>query len=137
MHMTPKKLLSLYGLKWNPFLPETPNEALLALEETTTFIWRVENLLSEGGIALITGEPGAGKSSALRLLEERLNSIPEINVAKIERPQSKLTDFYSELSQGFDIGVNPRNRLSSFRIMREEWRSHIAATLMRPTVLID
>ena len=137
MHMTPKKLLSLFGLKWNPFQPETPNEALVALDETATFIWRIENLLSEGGIALVTGEPGAGKSTALRLTEDRLLAIPEVSLSKIERPQSRLTDFYAELSDGFNISINPRNRLGSFRQIREEWRSHITATLTRPTVLID
>lgn len=28
--MNAKKLLSLWGLKWNPFSPELPSEALLA-----------------------------------------------------------------------------------------------------------
>ena len=66
------KLLSLHGLKWNPFSPDVPTEALLVTPRLDHFGWRVEHLAREGGFALITGEPGLGKSVALRLLAERL-----------------------------------------------------------------
>ena len=66
--MNSKKLLALYGLKWNPFSPELPSEALLATPKIEHFAWRVEQLVQEGGFALITGESGTGKSVALRIV---------------------------------------------------------------------
>ncbi len=39
--MNNKKLLALYGLKWNPFTPELPVEALLASPRMEEFAWRV------------------------------------------------------------------------------------------------
>ena len=66
--MNTKKLLSLWGLKWNPFSPEVPSEALLATNKIENFAWRVEQLVQEGGFALITGESGTGKSVALRIV---------------------------------------------------------------------
>jgi type II secretory pathway predicted ATPase ExeA len=59
-----KKLLSLYGLKWNPFAPDVPVEALLSTPKVDNFCWRIENLAREGGFALVTGDPGTGKSVA-------------------------------------------------------------------------
>ena len=38
-----KPLLALYGLKWNPFAPELPTEALLATAHIEHFLWRVEH----------------------------------------------------------------------------------------------
>ena len=70
--MNSKKLLALYGLKWNPFSPELPGEALLATPKIEHFAWRVEQLVQEGGFALITGESGSGKSVALRIVAGRL-----------------------------------------------------------------
>jgi hypothetical protein len=55
-----KKLLSLYGLKWNPFAPDVPVEALHVPPRIDSFCWRVEQLAGEGGFALVTGQPGAG-----------------------------------------------------------------------------
>ena len=34
------------------------------------FAWRVEQLVQEGGFALITGESGTGKSVALRIVAD-------------------------------------------------------------------
>jgi general secretion pathway protein A len=51
-----QKLLGLYGLKFNPFSPELPTEALLQTSRVDSFCWRVENsLVREGGFALISG----------------------------------------------------------------------------------
>jgi general secretion pathway protein A len=71
-----KKLLALYGLKWNPFSPELPIEALHTAPKVESFCWRVEQgLIREGGFALITGDPGTGKSVVLRMLAERLGQV--------------------------------------------------------------
>jgi general secretion pathway protein A len=47
-----QKLLALYGLKWNPFTPEVPTEALYVLPKVENFCWRIEQAhLREGGFA--------------------------------------------------------------------------------------
>ena len=43
-----KKHLALYGLKWNPFAPDVPVEALHVTPRIQSFCWRVEQLASEG-----------------------------------------------------------------------------------------
>ena len=75
--MNTKKLLSLWGLKWNPFSLELPGEALLVTPRIEHFAWRVEQLVQEGGFALITGDSGTGKSVALRIVAGRLGAVPE------------------------------------------------------------
>ena len=55
------QLLALYGLKWNPFTPELPLEALRVTPKLENFCWRIEQaLVREGGFALIQGDPGTG-----------------------------------------------------------------------------
>ena len=86
--MNAKKLLSLWGLKWNPFSPELPSEGLLVTAKIENFAWRVEQLVQEGGFALISGESGTGKSVALRIVAERLAALRDVVVGVLERPQS-------------------------------------------------
>ena len=65
-----KKMLALYGLKWNPFAPDVPVEALHVTRRIESFCWRVQQLVGEGGFALVTGAPGTGKSVTLRTERE-------------------------------------------------------------------
>ncbi len=69
--MQRKKLLSLYGLKWNPFTPEVPNDGLFTTARIESFAMRIETRVHDGGFALITGEPGCGKWIALRGIEQQ------------------------------------------------------------------
>ena len=119
------KLLALYGLKWNPFAPEVPTEALWKTSEVEHFCWRIETLAREGGFALITGEPGSGKSVTLRLLAQRLDALRDLKVGVLTRPHSSLTDFYREMGDLFGLPLSPHNRWAGTRVLRECWQSHI------------
>jgi type II secretory pathway predicted ATPase ExeA len=133
-----KKLLSLFGLKWNPFLPGIPIESVLVTSRIENFCWSVENhLVRDGGFAMVTGDPGTGKSIAMRLLAERLSRVGEITVASLDYPQSTLADFYRELGDLFGLQLRPHNRWAGFKALRERWQAHIESTLIRPVLLVD
>jgi type II secretory pathway predicted ATPase ExeA len=132
------KLLALYGLKWNPFSPELPTEALLVSPKIDSFCWRVENaLVREGGFALISGEPGSGKSVVLRLLAGRLSKLHGLVVGVLSHPSSRLADVYRELGELFGIELRPHNRWATFKSLRERWLAHMHETRLRPVLLID
>jgi general secretion pathway protein A len=135
--MNAKKLLSLWGLKWNPFSPELPSEALLVTAKIESFAWRVEQLVQEGGFALISGESGTGKSVALRILAERLAALRDVVVGVLQRPQSKNADFYRELGDIFSVKLSPSNRWGGFKALRERWKAHVASARIKPVLLID
>jgi len=135
--MNGKKLLSLWGLKWNPFSPELPSEGLLVTPKIESFAWRVEQLVQEGGFALISGESGTGKSVALRIVAERLSTLRDVVVGVLERPQSKNADFYRELGEIFSVKLRPSNRYGGFRALRERWKAHVASSRIKPVLLVD
>jgi type II secretory pathway predicted ATPase ExeA len=132
-----KKLLALFGLKWNPFSPDVPTDALLLAPRVESFCWRVENLAREGGFALVTGTPGIGKSVALRLLVERLAALREIKIGVMVRPHSGVSDFYRELGDLFGVQLSPHNRWAGAKVLRERWQAHIDAALVRPVLVAD
>lgn len=132
-----KKLLNLYGLKFNPFAPNVPATALLPTPPIEHFCWRIEQQLGEGGFALTTGDPGSGKSAALRLLAERLGAVRDLSVGVLTRPQANLADFYRELGHLFGVPLSPHNRWNSAKVLREKWLAHIDAGVHRPVLLVD
>ena len=131
------KLQALYGLKFQPFRPDIPSQALFVTPAVDTFCRRFEFSLAEGGFAMVTGDPGAGKSIALRVLDDRLKSRSDLVVGTIERPVGRASDFYRELGDLFGVPLGAHNRWAGFKALRARWSEHIAATLTRPVLIID
>lgn len=132
-----KKLLSLYGLKWNPFAADVPVEALYVGARLDSFCWRVEQLIGEGGFALVTGLPGLGKSVTLRVLVERLSGLRDARLGVLTRPQAGMADFYREMGALFGVQLHPHNRWGGAKVLRERWQEHIDAALCRPVLIVD
>lgn len=133
-----KKLLALYGLKFNPFTPDVPTDALHLYPRLEQFCWRMEHaFIRDGGFAMISGDPGTGKSGALRLLEARLSHVRDTQVAVMAHTSAGLADFYRELGDIFDVPLSPHNRWNGFKSLRERWISHMESTLLRPVLFID
>ena len=133
-----RELLTFYGLKCNPFATDLPVESLMATPAVESFCRRIEHhFVRQGGFAMITGEPGTGKSVALRLLTHRLERTEGLRVAVLTHPSSKLGDFYREMGDLFGIELMPSNRWGGFRDLRERWLAHLDDTRMRPLVLVD
>jgi len=132
-----KKLLALYSLKYNPFSAEIPTSALFLTPATESFCWRIENQVGEGGFALVSGEPGSGKSAALRILVDRLSGLQDVVVGLLSRPQASVADFYRELGYLFGVALSPHNRWSGAKALREKWQAQIEASLYRPVLIID
>jgi type II secretory pathway predicted ATPase ExeA len=133
-----QKLLALYGLKFNPFSPELPVEAIYVPPKIESFCWRIEHAqIREGGFAMVHGDPGSGKSVVLRLLAQRLKCLPDVTVGAINHPQSSLADFYRELGDVFGVGLRPSNRWGGFKALRERWLTHMESTRCRAVLLVD
>jgi len=132
-----KKLLGLYGLKFNPFSQEVPPSALLDTPQIQSFCWRIEQQLGEGGFALALGDPGSGKSAALRILSDRLGTVRDLCLGLLTRPQASLSDFYRELGHLFGVSLSPHMRWNSSKVLREKWLAHIEASVHRPVLFID
>jgi type II secretory pathway predicted ATPase ExeA len=112
-------------------------EALWVAPPLESFCWRIEQQIGEGGFALVTGDPGSGKSASLRILRDRLSNLRDVQVGILTRPQAGLADFYRELGDLFGVALQPHNRWASAKVLREKWHKHIESCLCRPALLID
>jgi general secretion pathway protein A len=135
--MRDPKLHALYGLKFNPFLPDIPLDALYISGPTESFLSRCESHMTEGGFALLTGAPGLGKSATLRLLDARLSRLRDVLVRRITYPQCRIGDFYRELGDTFGVPLTWSNRWGSFKMVRDKWHDHLEATRIRPVLIVD
>jgi type II secretory pathway predicted ATPase ExeA len=131
------KLQSLYGLKFHPFRPDVPVDALYTSPQVDAFLRRVEIGIADGGYVCVTGDPGTGKSTTMRLLSKRLGALRDVVVGVIEHPQSRTMDFYRELGDLFGVPLQTHNRWGGFKALRARWNEHISTTLSRPVLIFD
>jgi general secretion pathway protein A len=133
-----QKLLALYGLKWNPFTPEVPIEALHVPPKVENFCWRIEQAhLREGGFALIHGDPGPAKASSCACSPSACPDWPTSRSASSIIRRATLSDFYRELGDIFSISIRVSNRWGGFKALRARWLDHLGSASRRPVVLID
>jgi general secretion pathway protein A len=103
------KLLSLYGLKFHPFRPDVPTDALFTTPAVDSYLRRAE----------------------------RLRALPDVVVGTLEHPQSRTSDFYRELADMFGVQLGAHNRWAGFKSLRTRWADHISSTHCRPVLIID
>jgi type II secretory pathway predicted ATPase ExeA len=132
-----KKLQALYGLKWNPFATDTPLEGLQVLSKMERFLYHIEDLVLDGGYAACMGDPGLGKSTLLRILQNRIEKVPNVIVSELSRSQCSVNDFYREIGDLFGVCLKVSNRYGGHKTLRHKWQTHIESTLIRPVLLID
>ncbi len=132
-----RKLNALYGLKWNPFLPGVPSNALYRDARSQSFMQRLELLTETGGFGLVTGPVGSGKSCVLRMLEESLSRVPDLSAVVLTRPQGSVNDFYRELGDLFGLKLNPCNRWGGAKLLRSRWQEHVDQSGKHAVILLD
>ena len=135
--MIDRRLNAEFGLKYHPFTQDIPVENIWCPPALEIFISRMKYLVYRGGYAMISGEPGIGKSKSLQALASKLSEENDILVGVMTRPQSKLYDFYRELGDVFGVNLRPANRYGGFKALRHRWKEHLNTTLYRPVLLID
>ena len=132
-----KQHLSLFGLRFHPFRPGVPIEALLPVPQVDSFCRRVEFAMGDGGYVMVTGDPGTGKSVALRLLAQRPGKHRDVIVGTIDHPQSRVSDFYRELGDAYGVALGAHNRWAGFKALRTRWSDHVTSSMTRPVLIID
>lgn len=128
---------SHYGMTFHPFRSDVPVEAMHTGARLDAFLFRLNQQVRDGGFVAVTGEPGTGKSAALRIAAARLQTIKDVDVGVLTRPQSNNADFYRELGHLFGVSLSPHNRWAGSKVLREKWLAHIDKSRTRPVLVID
>lgn len=99
--------LQFFGLKFNPFTKEIPTEQLFLSQDFKELDSRLKYLQSTRGIGLVAGEPGTGKSTALRKYVNELN--PALyKPAYFSLATVTVLEFY--LGLALELGEQPKHK---------------------------
>ena len=124
-----------FGLKFNPFSKEISTEHLFPSLDLKEFDSRLTYLQTTRGMGLIAGEPGSGKSSALRKYVDTLN--PALfKACYFSLSTVTVLEFYQGLA--LELGEEPKfKKIALFHQIQQAIRSLYLERRITPVIILD
>jgi len=97
-----------FGLEFNPFIKNS-KDIVIETSDYKQIKQRLNFLISSRGFGILTGEPGRGKTTAIRHWAKELNT-SLFQVVYTSLSTLTLNEFYRHLAEAF--GLEPRHRKS-------------------------
>lgn len=94
---------AFFGFKCDPFANDIPAKELLKLPDMVAVKERIDYILNLGGIMLVTGEVGSGKSSSLRWAVSHYHPSQTL-VLPVVANSGSVAEMYKTLA--IEIGIN-------------------------------
>lgn len=124
-----------FGLKFNPFTKEVPVDKLFISEDLLELESRLKYLQNTRGIGLVAGEPGSGKTTALRKYVSELN--PALfKYCYFSLATVTVLEFYQGLA--LELGEVPKfKKLANFHQIQQAINSMYYDRKITPVIILD
>jgi type II secretory pathway predicted ATPase ExeA len=127
---------AFFGLKAEPFPTDLALEHILETPDLLALNERFQFAVSIGAIALVTGEVGAGKSTALRWACAQLHPA-QYRVLWMTASSGSILELYRQLLAELDIDTASCSRAVLTRKIRREITELVRAKKLQPVLIID
>jgi type II secretory pathway predicted ATPase ExeA len=132
----PRGHLSYYGLRDSPFMPIARPELLwLGTAQRTVLATLTTALHRGGGVLLLTGDIGAGKTSLANVLLAGLSG-ESLLIGRISDPGFESSEFFNALTEAFGIS-GTFDTTASFVTRFQELLNSAASNRKRVLVVVD
>lgn len=110
---------AFFGLTKEPFTPDIELDSILKTTALLALSQRVDYVIRIGGIALVTGEVGAGKSTALRWSTGKLHP-SAYKVLWVTATSGSILEVYRQLLAELDIHTASSSRAVLTKLIRND-----------------
>ena len=126
---------AFYSLSKRPFVKEIATKDLFMSDNFTEVKARLDYLKNTRGIGVVVGEPGSGKTTALRLFADSLN--PSLfKIIYFPLSTGTVMDFYKGLASG--LGEKPKTRkVDLFQQIQQAVTSFYQDQKITPVFILD
>lgn len=126
---------SFFGFHREPFGAELKVEETLSTPALKDFTERFEYVVRLGAIGLLTGEVGAGKSTALRFASSRLHP-SQFHTLWLTASSGSILETYRQLAAALDVETRSFSRAVLTRIIRQGIYELVNKKI-QPVLIID
>ena len=127
---------TFFGMKTEPFRSDLKQNEILETEELNSVKSKFYYATSIGGTALLTGDIGSGKSTALRYAADSLHP-SEYRVIYITATTGPILELYQQIVTEMCIGISGRSKASMIRLIKKEIMEIVDAKKLKAVLIID
>lgn len=127
---------AFFGFTREPFTQNIDLDSILQTPELLAVNQRVEYVIRIGGIGLLTGEVGAGKSTALRWAAGRLHP-SKYKVLWVTATAGSILEMYRQLLAELDINTASSSRAILTRQIKNQIQNLVVTKKQQPLFIID
>ncbi len=127
---------SFFGLKKEPFGTDLKTKEVLETKELKAVAKRFEYTVRLGGIALVTGEIGSGKSTALRYSSDQLHP-SEYKTFYVTATSGSILELYRQITAEMGIYQSSNSKAVMTRLIRHEIKEVVDGKKMKAVLIID
>lgn len=127
---------AFFGLKKQPFAADLDHEQILETPDLLAAADRLAYATGLGAIALVTGDVGSGKSTALRWVTGRLHPSSH-RVLWVTATSGSILEFYRQLLAELDINTASSSRAVLTRLIKAQIADLVRAKRLQPLLIVD
>ena len=127
---------NFFGFKKTPFENELPVNELFKLPSMVMAKERIDYIIGIGGIMVLTGEVGSGKSTSLRYAISHYNS-SQYKIVDAIAHDSQITDFYKQLCWAIGINMAGASRAFLIKSFKNAVREIATAKKQKVLLIVD
>jgi general secretion pathway protein A len=127
---------TFFGLRREPFASDLPLSDILQTPDLLAVAERFDYAVRLGAMAMVTGEVGAGKSTALRWATSRLHP-SEYRILWITATSGSILEIYRQLLAELDIETASPSRAVLVRNIRRQVLDLIHGKKQKPVIVLD
>jgi general secretion pathway protein A len=130
------KYKSFFGIKTEPFRSDLRQDEILETDELKSVKSKFYYAISLGGTALVTGDIGSGKSTALRYAADSLHP-SEYKVFYITATSGPILELYQQITTEMCIGPTGRSKAFMISLIKKEIMELVDVKKMKVVLIID
>ena len=127
---------TFFGFSREPFTSNIELDGILQTPELLAVNQRVEYVIRIGGIGLLTGDVGAGKSTALRWAAGRLHP-SKYKILWVTATAGSILEVYRQLLAELDINTASSSRAILTRQIKNQIQNLVVTKKQQPLFIID
>ena len=127
---------SFFGFTKEPFGTDLKIKELLETDELKAVTKRLDYAIRLGGAAIVTGEIGSGKSTALRFSAEKLHP-SEYKTFYVTATSGSILELYRQITAEMGIYQSSNSRAVMTQLIKNEIKELVDGKKMKVVLIID